>query len=76
MSIMRLTATRVAALGKGGVIAMHGKSLKVSLRQGQVLRSQDDGSSVITMIHRQERSLLGFSVARHIDLEDAQGIVF
>ncbi len=34
------------------------------------------GSRVITMIHRQERrSLLGFSVARHIDLEDAQTII-
>jgi hypothetical protein len=27
---MRLTATVVAALAKGGLIAMHGKSLKVS----------------------------------------------
>jgi ClpP class serine protease len=34
------------------------------------------GSRVITMIHRQERrSLLGMSVARHIDLEDAQTII-
>ena len=34
------------------------------------------GSRVITMIHRQEkRSLFGFSVARHIDLEDAQTII-
>jgi ClpP class serine protease len=33
-------------------------------------------SRVITMIHRQEkRSLFGFSVARHIDLEDAQTII-
>lgn len=31
---------------------------------------------VITMIHRQEkRSLFGFSVARHIDMEDAQTII-
>jgi ClpP class serine protease len=37
---------------------------------------QAHGSRVITMIHRQERrSLLGFSVARHIDLEDAQTII-
>jgi len=37
---------------------------------------QTHGSRVITMIHRQERrSLLGFSVARHIDLEDAQTII-
>jgi ClpP class serine protease len=37
---------------------------------------QSHGSRVITMIHRQERrSLLGFSVARHIDLEDAQTII-
>ena len=37
---------------------------------------QTHGSRVITMIHRQERrSLFGFSVARHIDLEDAQTII-
>lgn len=37
---------------------------------------QANGSRLITMIHRQERrSLLGFSVARHIDLEDAQTII-
>ncbi|MFP4537145.1 MAG: SDH family Clp fold serine proteinase [Dichotomicrobium sp.] len=34
------------------------------------------GTRVITMIHRQEqRSLFGFSVSRHIDLEDAQTII-
>ncbi len=34
------------------------------------------GTRVITMIHRQERrSLFGFSVARHIDLEDAQSVI-
>jgi len=34
------------------------------------------GSRVITMIHRQEqRSMFGFQVARHIDLEDAQTII-
>lgn len=37
---------------------------------------QKNGSRVITMIHRQERrSLFGMSVARHIDLEDAQTII-
>ena len=37
---------------------------------------QTHGSRVITMIHRQERrSLFGFSVARQIDLEDAQTII-
>jgi hypothetical protein len=35
MSIMRLTATLVAALAKGGLIAMHGKSLKVSCDKGK-----------------------------------------
>lgn len=35
MSIMRLTATLVAALAKGGVIAMHGKSLKGSCDKGK-----------------------------------------
>lgn len=34
------------------------------------------GTRVITMIHRQEqRSLLGFAVSRHIDLEDAQTVI-
>jgi ClpP class serine protease len=34
------------------------------------------GSRVITMIHRQEqRSLLGYQISRHIDLEDAQTII-
>jgi ClpP class serine protease len=34
------------------------------------------GTRVITMIHRQEKAgLFGFSVARHIDLEDAQTII-
>lgn len=37
---------------------------------------QKRASRVITMIHRQEkRSLFGFSVARHIDLEDAQTVI-
>lgn len=37
---------------------------------------QKRGTRVITMIHRQEkRSLFGFSVARHIDLEDAQTVI-
>lgn len=37
---------------------------------------QRRGTRVITMLHRQEqRSLLGFSVARHIDLEDAQTVI-
>lgn len=35
-----------------------------------------NGTRVITMIHRQEsRSLFGFNVNRHIDLEDAQTII-
>jgi ClpP class serine protease len=34
------------------------------------------GARVITMIHRQEKAgLFGFSVGRHIDLEDAQTII-
>jgi len=44
----------------------------------KAIRAIEDshGSRVITMIHRQEqRSLFGFSVARHIDLEDAQTII-
>jgi ClpP class serine protease len=37
---------------------------------------QRRGTRIITMIHRQEkRSLFGFSVARHIDLEDAQTVI-
>lgn len=46
-------------------------------RQQQIRRiERERGSRVITMIHRQEsRSLLGFQVARMIDLEDAQAII-
>ena len=48
------------------------------MKRGQAIRAieQRHGSRVITMIHRQEkRSLFGFSVSRHIDLEDAQTII-
>src|SRR5690606_29081126 len=48
------------------------------LRREQAIRAVEKahGTRVITMIHRQERrSLFGFSVARHIDLEDAQTII-
>jgi ClpP class serine protease len=44
----------------------------------QAIRAIEKSRStrVITMIHRQEkRSLFGFSVSRHIDLEDAQTII-
>ena len=47
-------------------------------RRAQAIRALEraHGTRVITMIHRQEqRSLLGFSVSRHIDLEDAQTII-
>jgi ClpP class serine protease len=50
-----------------------------AVRRAQAIRAIEKmhGSRVITMIHRQEkRSLFGFSVARHIDLEDAQTIDF
>jgi ClpP class serine protease len=49
-----------------------------SMRRAQAIRAieQDNGSRVITMIHRQEkRSLFGMNVSRHIDLEDAQTII-
>ena len=49
-----------------------------AVRRAQAIRAVEvaNGSRVITMIHRQEkRSLFGFSVARHIDLEDAQTII-
>ena len=49
-----------------------------SLKRAQAIRAIEKahGSRVITMIHRQEkRSLFGFSVSRHIDLEDAQTII-
>jgi ClpP class serine protease len=49
-----------------------------AVRRAQAIRAVEKlhGSRVITMIHRQEkRSLFGFSVARHIDLEDAQTII-
>jgi len=49
-----------------------------SLKRVQAIRAIEKahGSRVITMIHRQEkRSLFGFNVFRHIDLEDAQTII-
>src|SRR6516164_11211030 len=49
-----------------------------TLRRAQAIRAIEKahGSRVITMIHRQEkRSLFGFAVTRHIDLEDAQTII-
>lgn len=49
-----------------------------AVRRAQAIRAIEraHGTRVITMIHRQEkRSLFGFSVFRHIDLEDAQAII-
>jgi ClpP class serine protease len=48
------------------------------VRRAQAIRAIEKlhGTHVITMIHRQEkRSLFGFAVSRHIDLEDAQTII-
>jgi ClpP class serine protease len=49
-----------------------------SLKRAQAIRTIEKahGSRVITMIHRQEkRSLFGYNLSRHIDLEDAQTII-
>ena len=49
-----------------------------SLKRAQAIRAIEKahGSRVITMIHRQEkRSLFGYNLSRHIDLEDAQTII-
>src|SRR5262245_12882883 len=49
-----------------------------ALRRAQAIRAIErlHGSRVITMIHRQEkRSIFGFAVSRHIDLEGAQTII-
>ena len=49
-----------------------------AVRRAQAIRAieKSHGTRVITMIHRQEkRSLFGFAVSRHIDLEDAQTII-
>ena len=49
-----------------------------AVQRAQALRAIEKlhGARVITMIHRQERrSLFGFAVSRHIDLEDAQTII-
>src|SRR6516164_1569184 len=49
-----------------------------ALRRAQAIRTieKSHASRVITMIHRQEkRSIFGFAVSRHIDLEDAQTII-
>src|SRR6516164_3444826 len=50
----------------------------LSMNRAQAIRAiqRSRRSRVITMIHRQERrNLFGFSVARHIDVEDAQTII-
>ena len=50
----------------------------LAIKRAQAIRAIERSrrSRVITMIHRQEkRSLFGVSVARHIDLEDAQTII-
>jgi ClpP class serine protease len=49
-----------------------------ALRRAQAIRAieKKHGTRVITMIHRQEkRSLFGFAISRHIDLEDAQTVI-
>ena len=49
-----------------------------TMQRAQAIRAIEKarGTRVITMIHRQEkRSLFGFSISRHIDLEDAQTII-
>jgi ClpP class serine protease len=49
-----------------------------ALRRAQAIRAieKEHGTRVITMIHRQEkRSFFGFSISRHIDLEDAQTVI-
>ncbi|MDA7948529.1 MAG: ATP-dependent Clp protease proteolytic subunit [Hyphomicrobiaceae bacterium] len=50
----------------------------LAMRRADAIRrlEKSRGTRVITMIHRQEkRSLFGFSVARHIDMEDAQTLI-
>lgn len=50
----------------------------LAMRRADAIRKieKTHKSRVITMIHRQEKkSLFGFSVARHIDMEDAQTII-
>ena len=49
-----------------------------AMQRAQAIRAVEKahGARVITMIHRQEkRSMFGFSVSRHIDMEDAQTII-
>src|SRR5690349_14723826 len=49
-----------------------------AMRRAQAIRAvkTEHGTRVSTMIHRQERrSLFGFAVSRHIDLEDAQTVI-
>src|SRR5215510_6635235 len=49
-----------------------------ALRRAQAIRAIErlHGSRVITMIHREEkRSIFGFAVSRHIDLEGAQTVI-
>lgn len=50
----------------------------LAMRRADAIRKIEKAhkSRIITMIHRQEKkSMFGFSVARHIDMEDAQTII-
>src|SRR5690606_41947228 len=50
----------------------------LAFQRAQAIRAMEKahGTRVITMIHRQERrSLFGFPVCPHTDLEDAQSII-
>ena len=60
----------------GAAALVHGAMY--ALRRAQAIRAieKSHASHVITTIHRQEkRSIFGFYVSRHIDLEDAQTII-
>ena len=72
--------TMMAKLQKQGKVRHIGVSnFNVDqMRRAQAIRAveKEHGTRVITMIHRQERrSLFGFAVSRHIDLEDAQTVI-
>src|SRR3954468_1250367 len=52
------------------------QALLVQRRRALSLISKKRGSTVITLIHRQETmSLLGFPVVRYIDIDDAESVL-
>ena len=76
-NVIRFLVTLLALFRNHGAAApSHGAMICRAARQAIRAIEKSHATRFITMIHRQEkRSLFGFAVSRHIDLEDAQTII-